>query len=124
MSHGLDIIMAATEHLNPGQIPVGVCDEPLWRICKLLQWQHPEKYGEDKLIIMLGHMHTEKVGYQILGDWLDGSGWITILTNAGVLTSGTANSLINVSHICRARYAHQVTAVVLPILKAWVYKEY
>ena len=69
-------------------------------------------------------MHTEKVGYQILGDWLDGSGWTTILTNAGVLTTGTANSLINVSHICRARYAHQVTAVALPILKARAYKEY
>ena len=37
----------------------------------------PRTHGEDIFVVMLGVMHTEKMAYGLLGDWLEGSGWIT-----------------------------------------------
>ena len=42
----------------------------------------------------------------MLGKWLDGSGWSSALVEAGVATSGRAAALLSTSHSC---YAHQVT---------------
>lgn len=53
--HSLDIVIAATKKLNPNQTPVNTADEPVYAIAKQLQWLYPEKYGEDKLILMLGN---------------------------------------------------------------------
>ncbi|KAK3741022.1 hypothetical protein RRG08_005712 [Elysia crispata] len=58
-------------------------------------------------------MHTEKMVLEMLGDWLEGSGWATALTNSGIASSGVAESFIGVSHLTRTRYYHQVTALAL-----------
>ena len=63
--------------------------------------------------MMLGAMHTEKMVYTLLGDWLAGSGWVDAIAKAHVATSGTAESFLGASHITRTRYAHQVTALAL-----------
>ena len=47
----------------------------------------------------------------LLGDWLSGSGWTTLLDKACVATSGSAQSFLAASHITRTRYAHQVTSL-------------
>ena len=31
------------DHLNPGQIPVVVCDQQLFVLAKLIQWKWPEE---------------------------------------------------------------------------------
>lgn len=54
--HCLDIVIAATKKLNPNQTPVNTADEPVYAIAKQLQWRYPEKYGEDKLVLMLGNL--------------------------------------------------------------------
>ena len=54
--------------------------------------------GEDKYIVMLGGLHTEMAVLNILGEWLDGSGWTTALTEASITTSGKAEPLISASH--------------------------
>ncbi|KAJ3580898.1 hypothetical protein NHX12_001242 [Muraenolepis orangiensis] len=41
------------------------------------------------------------------GDYLEASGWTTALTDAGVASSGTADSFLKVSHLTRTRHAHQ-----------------
>ena len=51
--------------------------------------------------------------FQVLGVWLDGSGWGSSLVQANIATSGTAESFIQASHIAKTRHAHQVTAVSL-----------
>ena len=37
--HGMNIIKSATEYLNPGQVPVMVCDLPLYVLAKKIQWK-------------------------------------------------------------------------------------
>ena len=38
VKHGMELIIKATEHLNPGQIPVLTVDQPLYAIAKVIQW--------------------------------------------------------------------------------------
>ncbi len=51
------------------------------------------------------------------GDYLDGSGWTNALVQAGIASSGTADSFLRASHLTRTRHAHQVTALVLAKLQ-------
>jgi len=61
---------------------------------------------------------------QVLGNWLDGSGWTSALVQADIASPGTADSFIKVSHVTRTRHAHQVTAVTLYALLKAAYDEY
>ena len=36
--HSIDVIKDAANHLNPHQIPVMACDQPLFAIAKQIQW--------------------------------------------------------------------------------------
>ena len=65
--HAVDVVIQAVNHLNPGQVPVLACDQPLYAIAKKIQWTWPEKYGEDKLFIMLGGLHTELAALKSIG---------------------------------------------------------
>ena len=56
--HAMDVIKNAVNYLNPGQIPVMTCDQPLFAIGKAIQWTWPEQYGEDKLVIILMGVFT------------------------------------------------------------------
>ncbi|KAL9968945.1 hypothetical protein ACROYT_G021097 [Oculina patagonica] len=47
MKHGMFVMKKATEPLNPGQIPVTVCDQPLFAIAKFVQWNWPSTHGEN-----------------------------------------------------------------------------
>ena len=42
VKHCLKQSIAVTNFMNPGQIPVNFCDQPLYAISKPLQWQHAE----------------------------------------------------------------------------------
>ena len=59
VKHGIDLISKATEHINPGQVPVITMDQPLYAIAKKVQWSWPAVYGEDKLVVLLGRLHIE-----------------------------------------------------------------
>ena len=45
------------------------------------------------------------------------SGWTTPLTEAGIATSGTADSFLSANHLTRTRHAHQVTVATLSKLQ-------
>ncbi len=123
--HGMKVLRQAISYLNPGQTPVMVADQPLFTLAKKLQWKFPQTdHGEDSYLVTLGAMHTEKMLWGVSGDWLDGSGWTTALTNSGISTSGRAQSFIGVNHICRTRYMHQVSVAALYILIKMAYERY
>ncbi len=124
IKHSMDIIMTATHKLNPGQIPVMTVDQPLYAIAKTIQWNFPVKYGEDKLFVLLGGLHIEKAALDMVGDWLEETGWTAALTKANVASAGKAESFLKASHITRTRYSHQVTAAALYILMNKAYDEY
>ena len=68
--------------------------------------------------------HFENASFNTLGDILDCSGWTEALVQAGVATPGTADSFIKAAHVTRTRWAHQVTASVLYLLRQKGYTQY
>ena len=60
----------------------------------------------------------------VVGSWLAGSGWKDAVAQAGITTSGRAESLVTSAHTTRTRYAHQVTASSLYTLQHRAYKKY
>ena len=123
--HCMKIIKRTTEYLNPGQTPVIVADQPLFTIAKRLQWEyHDSAVSEDNYLVMLGAMHIEKMLWTVSGDWLQCSGWTTAIHNSAVATSGTAQSFLGATHICRTRYVHQVSASALYVLMKKAYTAY
>ena len=94
--------MQVTEFLNPGQTTVLGADQPLYAIIKLIQWQFPDTLGEDKLVVIMGALHIEDKMHLMIGKLLRDTGWATILSQAEVLTSGRAHSMLN------ERQAHEL----------------
>ena len=78
-----------------------------------MQWKWPDTHGEDKHVIMMGGLHIEMAMWNTFGDYLEGSGWTTALTQANVASSGTADSFLNASHLTRTRHGHQVSLLAL-----------
>ena len=66
--------------------------------------------GEDKLVDMIGGLLIELAVLKAIGSWLLGSGWTEAIAQAGITTTGRAESLVTSTHITRTRYVHQVTA--------------
>jgi len=52
------------------------------------------KFGEDNYVIMLGGLHTELAGRRMLGHWLNVSGWIQCLVQAGIAATGVSESFL------------------------------
>ena len=114
--HAIDVISQAINFLNPGQVPIIACDQPLYAIAKKIQWNWPSTYGEKKSVIMLGGLHIELAVLKAIGSWIEDSCWTNALVQAGVTTPGTADSFLKASQISRTLHAHQVTASALFIL--------
>jgi hypothetical protein len=121
--HSMTIIMDAVKYLNPGQIPVLACDQPLYAIAKTIQWTWPDTFGEDKLVTMFGGMHIAMAAWKAVGTWMEGSGWTDAFTQAAVATSGKADSYHQAAHLMRTRYSHEVTAASLHILQHQAYDD-
>ena len=124
MLHAMNVITNAIKHLNPKQVPVFSCDQPLFAISKYLQWKYPATHGEGNIVVMMGGLHIEMNFIKLLGDWLTGSGWTTALVQADITTSGRANGILKCQHMTRSRYAHQVTAAALSTLCQMAYEIY
>ena len=109
---GLDISLSTTNFLNEGQITIVCADQPLYAICKQLQWLYPSKYGLDKMFLIMGGLHIEKQIEQILGKYFEDSGVTDHLVLSKVM-SNSDNAFISGSLITRTRYHYQVLASTL-----------
>ena len=118
VKHGMDVLRQAIQFLNPGQIPVIALDAPLYALAKYIQWNWPQTHGEDKYIAMLDGLHIEMAIWNTCGDYLEASGWTNALTQAGIASSGTADSFLKAAHLTRTRHAHQVSALALTKLQS------
>ena len=108
--HGITVAMKAVELLNQGQAAVIAFDQPIYGLAKEIQWRYPDTVGEDNLVAMLGGLVIELAVLKAIGSWLLGSGWTEAIAQAGITTTGRAESLVTSTHITRTRYVHQVTA--------------
>lgn len=82
------------------------------------------EYGEDKCLIMFGGLHIEMAAVRSLGTLLQDSGWTSSIAEAGVASSGTAESFLSASSVTRTRQAHQITACSLYKLMKEAYHDY
>ena len=56
----------------------------------------PKRYngsGEDKFVMMIRGLHIEMALLIVLGDWLDGSGWVSVIMAANIITNGRGGAL-------------------------------
>ena len=117
------LIKQSINFLNPGQIPVVALDQPLYAIPRKVQWTWPNEYGEDHFVVVLGGLHIEMAFMSIIGDVLEGSGWVDALIKSGLGSPGVVESFLSSSHLKHTRYAHEVTASTLYSLLRQVYQE-
>ena len=68
-------------------------------------------------MVMFGGLHIEMALWNSIGEFLEGSGWTNALSEAGVATSGTADSFLKASHLTKTRHVHQITVLALNILQ-------
>ena len=54
IKHSMNIVKKAVDFLNPGQVPVTACDQPLYAVAKVIQWNWPATHGEDRFVVMFG----------------------------------------------------------------------
>lgn len=101
VKHGMDVLKKAITFLNPHQVPVITFDQPLFALSKMVQWKWPASHGEHAYVVMMGGLHIEMVLWDVLGDL---SGWTAALAEAGVASSGVADSFLMVTHFTRTRY--------------------
>jgi len=124
IKHAMEVIAVAVNMINPGQTPVMACDQPLYAMAKVIQWNFPQLYGESQFVVMLGGLHIEMAALKAVGRLLTGSGWVETLTEAGLSTPGTAELFLTAAHVRRCRHAHEVTAATLYILQRRAYMSY
>ena len=88
-------------YLNPNEIPVITADQPIYAVLKQIQWQWPEQYGENKLnfVIIFGGLHIEMAALKSIGTLLQSSGWTSVIVEAGIASSGTAESFLSASSV-------------------------
>ena len=60
-------------------------------------------------MIMFGGLHIEMTAMKSIGSILEDSGWTSALVEAGVASSGTADSFLSATNVTRTRQAHQIT---------------
>ena len=105
--HSMNVIKSAVQHIEPGETPVITLDQPLFAAAKQIQWNRPASHGENQFVIMLGGLHIEMAAFKVLGNWLDGSGWTSVIADDGATSTGVADSFIKASHLTRTRRAHE-----------------
>jgi hypothetical protein len=103
IKHLMHLTQRATEFLNPGQVAVIAFDQPLYALAKQIQWTYPSQFGEERFVVILGGLHTEKALWAAVGDLLQASGWAEKIAEAGVATSGLADACLKAAHITRTR---------------------
>ena len=55
--HLFIVIKSAVDHLNPRRTSVIAFDQPLYVLAKEVQWNWPDRYSEDKFMVIFGGLH-------------------------------------------------------------------
>ena len=71
---------------------------------------------------MFGGLQIEMAAFRSLGTLLQSSGWTGALVEAGVASSGRADSFFSASNVTKTRHMHEVTACCLYMLQKKAYE--
>ena len=95
-------------------------DQPIYAIGKQIKWKWKEHVSEEKSVLMLGALHIEFVIEAVEEKLTDGSGFLYITIEAGVLKSGRSEAVSSPApdhHLKRTRYVHRVFLLAGSIIK-------
>ena len=107
VKHCMTVIKDLISSLNSNQDPVITADQPVYALGKQIQWLYPNDFGH--VVWMMGPLHIEMAFINVIGDWLDGSGWCEVFNKANISTPGRVENFLKGSHVKRSRYAHQIS---------------
>ena len=99
--------------INPDQIPIDTCDQPVFALTKEVQWRYPEKFSDDLYFSIMGGLHIEQEALNIHGEIISGSGLAEILKNNDLSTIGIYSATLDINHIKPSWYCLQVTLCAL-----------
>ena len=114
--HTIDIIDQVQKKLKLDQPLKITADQPVYAFGNQVQWLYPDEYGDHLSAHDDGPLHIEMNFLNLLGNWLESSGWTESLVKAKITSPGKAESFLSGSHPKRSRYAHQVTCASLSLL--------
>ena len=57
--HSMTVVIKIVQYFNPGQTHVLIFYQALFVLAKQIQWSCPNNFGEDKMVLVLGGLHTE-----------------------------------------------------------------
>ncbi len=63
----MDKVNEAISYLNSNQVPVITADQPIYALAKQVQFHWPDRYGEDRFVVMFGGLHIEMAAFINLG---------------------------------------------------------
>ena len=105
----MNIIKSTISSINPGQIPVDTCDQPVYALAKEIQWRYPNDFSDNQYFAIFGGLHIEQSLLGIHGELIAGSGLAKILEVNDLSTIGVSAASLDVSEIKRSRYCMQVS---------------
>ncbi|KAH3859846.1 hypothetical protein DPMN_102667 [Dreissena polymorpha] len=72
----MDKVKDTIAFLNPGQVVILTADQLLYALAKQIQWRWPDKFGEDKIVMMFGGLQIEMAALNyrnvFASKWMDG----------------------------------------------------
>ena len=83
--HCMGLIKELTRKVNPQQKSSVISgDQPVYALGKQVQWMYQDVFAED--VWMMGPIHIKMALICLIGDFLEGSGWVEIFKLAMVNT--------------------------------------
>ena len=102
--HCMNIIADTIKYINPGQIPIDTCDQPVFVLTKEVEWRYPEEFSDVQYFSILGGLHIEQSLLVVHGEVVSGSGLAEILETSDLSLIGTSTAILDVNNIKRSRY--------------------
>ena len=84
---------AVTEKPNSGQAPWLETDQPLCHLAKRIRHKFPDEFGNNKMLITMGALHIEKMLWTASGDFVNSSGYTSVIAFSGICCTGVGESI-------------------------------
>ena len=121
--HSMEIIDQVHKKLKLDHFLVLTADQPVYAIGKQVQCLYTDEYCDHKVLLMIGPLHIKMNFLNLLGNWLESSGWTESLVETKITSPGKAESFLSGSHPKSSKYAHQVTRPSLSLLMNKAYQQ-
>ena len=110
-NHVKDMTSEIVQDFNRGQILFITADQPIYAVCKRLQWYNPSTYGLNNIFFILGEMHLKHEMEFVLGDYFNGSD-VTDIVESAKVCSTTDASFLSGGNLMKTRFSSACSSAV------------